>query len=249
MFLFSYLLTIFTDAGRPSDTPDLVISPPVDEGIDDPSPIHRNGKVWLPSSYSTFCLTCHYPKPDRSHHCSLCNRCVLKMDHHCLWLNNCVGFKNYKLFFLTLVYGVLTALFVLITLVQQMIYDAANGTLFWDELQFLFATFFSLSLGAASTMLLCYHCFLAWNNHTTIERFKIKDAEEDHAMALRDAVRNNQPPPPLLEILIGNPYDLGRPKDNLKAALGRNPWFWLVPLPDNSNGDGIWFPHKHFIDQ
>lgn len=30
-----------------------------------------------------YCLLCHVFKPDRCHHCSICNRCVLNMDHHC----------------------------------------------------------------------------------------------------------------------------------------------------------------------
>ena len=30
-----------------------------------------------------YCLMCHVFKPERCHHCSTCNRCVLNMDHHC----------------------------------------------------------------------------------------------------------------------------------------------------------------------
>lgn len=30
-----------------------------------------------------FCRKCQTFKPPRTHHCSACNRCIMKMDHHC----------------------------------------------------------------------------------------------------------------------------------------------------------------------
>ncbi|XP_077311806.1 palmitoyltransferase ZDHHC16 isoform X3 [Lithobates pipiens] len=45
------------------------------------------------------CRKCIAPKPARTHHCSICNKCILKMDHHCPWLNNCVGHYNHRYFF------------------------------------------------------------------------------------------------------------------------------------------------------
>lgn len=34
-----------------------------------------------------FCKICRSVKQRRTHHCSVCNRCILKFDHHCPWIN------------------------------------------------------------------------------------------------------------------------------------------------------------------
>ena len=59
---------------------------------------------------------CNIFKPERCHHCSVCNRCVLNMDHHCPWINNCVGFWNRKYFLLLLIYVLSITYFVFFSL-------------------------------------------------------------------------------------------------------------------------------------
>ena len=61
-------------------------------------------------SPTTFCKKCNKDRPERSHHCSCCNKCILQMDHHCPWISNCVGEKNFKYFYLLLLYAILGCL-------------------------------------------------------------------------------------------------------------------------------------------
>lgn len=44
------------------------------------------------------CKKCEKFRFLRSHHCSICKKCVEKFDHHCFVLNNCIGGGNYQYF-------------------------------------------------------------------------------------------------------------------------------------------------------
>ncbi|KAJ1482936.1 DHHC palmitoyltransferase-domain-containing protein, partial [Baffinella frigidus] len=103
------------------------------------------------------CDKCAAWKPERGHHCSTCGECTLKMDHHCHWISSCVGFRNYKFFFLFVVYGTLT--------------QAPAGFEAWDYAAMaclcLVGPMSIFSVGFAPL-----HCALVLVNQTTIENIK-----------------------------------------------------------------------------
>ncbi len=77
-----------------------------DPGTITPAALHRycvtpyDGVLYTPR----MCRTCLVPRPARSKHCVICNRCVARFDHHCPWLNTCVGERNYRWFMSFLFY-------------------------------------------------------------------------------------------------------------------------------------------------
>ncbi|MBN3276105.1 ZDHC2 Palmitoyltransferase, partial [Polyodon spathula] len=167
-----------------------------------------------------YCDRCQLVKPDRCHHCSVCDKCVLKMDHHCPWVNNCVGFSNYKFFLLFLAYSLLYCLFIAATDLQYFIKFWTNGlpdTQAKFHIMFLFfsAAMFSISLAS----LFGYHCWLVSKNRSTLEAFR--------APAFRHGADKNG-------------FSLGFGK-NLRQVFGDEKKYWLLPV-FSSLGDGCSFP-------
>lgn len=64
-----------------------------------------------------WCVQCKNWKPPRSHHCSACRRCVLRMDHHCPFLGNCVGLRNMGHFFLMYLFAIVSMLYSVVLLI------------------------------------------------------------------------------------------------------------------------------------
>lgn len=180
-----------------------------------------------------YCLMCHVFKPERCHHCSACNRCVLNMDHHCrniysAWINNCVGFYNRKFFILLLVYVLLSSYQACIALffpVKREIEALLQSQHMGDFQDFLLFGAFGLNflLTVMISLFFKFHFRLILTNSTTIENMDKKSGPKDT-------------------------YSKGT-TNNWLQVFGKNKWLWVLPMTGVSGkpiGDGVIWTQENF---
>ena len=117
---------------------------------------HCLGKV-------TYCNKCGTYRPSRAHHCSYCERCILRYDHHCPYVANCVGLRNHKAFILFLGYSGIS---LAVMGAQVLSFALQEDTSDWKVLVAgiggigLFFTLFGFA---------CFHLWLVVRNCTSLE--------------------------------------------------------------------------------
>jgi len=119
-----------------------------------------------------FCSTCYNWKPDRSHHCSEVNRCVLKFDHFCPWVGGVVSETSFKFFVQFTFYGGLLTLHLLVVTAyffarRRQDSNFLNGH--WIALLAVSGLFFLFSGGMCMSS-----CQFALISSTTIENLNRK---------------------------------------------------------------------------
>ncbi|GLT79187.1 hypothetical protein SLA2020_506840 [Shorea laevis] len=217
-------LCIFNYAGAIRKDPARVPSSYVPDVEDAQNPVHE---IKRKGGDLRYCQKCSHFKPPRAHHCRVCKRCVLRMDHHCIWINNCVGHANYKIFFIFIVFAVISCIYSLVLLVGSLTNDSQD-----DEQQTAdsFRTVYVISglllvpLTITLSVLLGWHIYLILQNKTTIEYH-----EGVRAMWLAEKGGN----------VYKHPYDLGT-YENLTTVLGPNILCWLCPTSTHI-GSGLRF--------
>merc|ERR1712216_620783 len=171
-----------------------------------------------------WCRKCIKVKPDRCHHCRVCQRCVLKMDHHCPWINNCVGYYNYKFFYLFISYALLILCWVSATSFLNFLRSVASPDVldfgspsFMIVFCWLYCTLFGVALGGFVT----FHTYLLLQNFTTIELVEKKGS-------------------PARGKSYVHPWDR-KARQNIEESLGTNPMLWMIPTRIGMRGNGVRF--------
>ncbi|KAJ2001135.1 palmitoyltransferase for Vac8p [Coemansia thaxteri] len=177
-----------------------------------------------------YCHKCNGPKPDRTHHCSICGVCVLKMDHHCPWLNNCVGFRTQKAFVLFLVYGALYCTLLAATSALFYLYSLLNMSDDTElDLNLLIMIVLCIAFALSLMMFAGYSIYLLLTNTTTIESY------EENNYRVQASQRSNGSRSKYVNL-----FDMGY-KRNFTQVFGSVWYTWLVPT-STTVGDGVRFP-------
>lgn len=200
-----------------------------------------------PNQVTKYCRKCGNQKPERAHHCSVCNQCVLMMDHHCPWINNCVGHRNHRYFFLFCFWTSFGATYLVLftfdimyflslretKLARICSYFYTSGTYDlpkWTQHYLTAAFYLCLTVILALGGLTAFHLFLISTGQTSIERVQRRTLSATNANYNMGFVKN-------WKIF----FNVWTPQD----------FFMRVILPSTHKpyGDGIhWLKNPEVID-
>ncbi|KAK6527991.1 palmitoyltransferase for Vac8p [Arthrobotrys megalospora] len=263
MLNWSYTVATFSSPGTPLETKSKYSA----------LPTHSQSAITVKASgEERFCKKCQCRKPDRTHHCTTCNTCVLKMDHHCPWLANCLGITNYKPFVLFTFYLAVFCLFccaVSSIWIWDVIFKDSKFTEQYMPINWILLAVISGVVGIVVSGFSGYHFYLVFKGETTIESMEktryLSPLKKrtipwganllgggdgvmgPTALEMRERERYNEYLIEETSKEMPNAFDLGW-KSNFVQVFGTQPALWFVPVR-NSLGDGwVWETNQRWKD-
>ncbi|KAI0749290.1 zf-DHHC-domain-containing protein [Daedaleopsis nitida] len=180
---------------------------------------------------------------ERSHHCRICKRCVLKYDHHCpVRINQCVGIHNERHFVLFLLYLVVaTACYVgfgwRFVLVGLGIFDDP-WPYFMPPMSFMLSYILAVVLCMAVSAMAGWHLYMVAHGETSVE----SQDNEQYRRVARDRGES-----------FVNCYDLGYAR-NLQLFFNVGPegysyYTLFLPLRVEPYTHGRWWARRAGFEQ
>lgn len=237
--IYTYYKIIVVGAGSPMDFPELMIerpyettSNPYQDREEIPSSVLDNPPLDVMILHNfgrtgyRYCAKCAVWKPDRSHHCSAENRCVLRMDHHCPWFSVCIGFRNQKFFVQFLCYIASYSSFVLLV-TTVLIYGFIKDEKYNTELisvHVIILWVLAIAFAFAVSLFAGFLVYLVLKNQTTIE---FQESRWNHAADSKGGFTYQFDDGRKKE--LGNIYDLGY-ANNWMEVMGTKWYHWIFPI-------------------
>ncbi|KAI9021418.1 DHHC palmitoyltransferase-domain-containing protein [Phycomyces nitens] len=246
MFLVSYARIVSHTPGHPKAPPVPTDCPSNPDSQDESdtsaiTPVSWGGETAnVPASIlggPKWCEICQVWKPDRTHHCRVCDRCVLKMDHHCPWVNGCVGLENYRYFIQFICYTSGMAAWTFITTLAAFIMFNSMSTFDGVALAILIISGIVMFFIGIFT---CSHLWLVMINRTTLENIQYREWTE----AQKKSDKSIRPLNTFTA--TGRNIFFQTMSANWIEVMGDQWWLWFLPLPSKplAAQDGIHFGYN-----
>ena len=116
------------------------------------------------------CEPCGWAIPLRAIHCRTCEKCVRRYDHHCPWLGNCVGERNYRFFYIYVIFQS-CVVFILTYTTYHSFYDTLTNWFWFHKYLILSMLILSVCTPTAIAIVL-FHNYLVISGQTTYEFVK-----------------------------------------------------------------------------
>ena len=204
-----------------------------------------------------YCMKCQLAKPPRTHHCSYCGRCVMRMDHHCPWIGNCVGLYNHKIFLMFVLHATIGCSIVFAVMFHHW-YNYAYGKIY-TNMNYCAVILTSFSLIFSLGGLFFFHSYLIAMNKSTLEMSQLSDGNPfcHTKKVLKNKADRKARDPIIIDVTNKKKTKPNAHKDaaarqmkevidwwaNITDTMGHEWWHWGNPFKNTPpNCDGInWY--------
>lgn len=206
-----------------------------------------------------FCNKDKIIKPPRTHHCRACGTCVLKYDHHCPWVGHCVGAYNHKFFVNFVQWAAVLSFWMFATVLGLNIKSRTRSSAPAINPQHIVLLALTALFGLFCFLMFLTHVQLIMLNQTTVESLgfrSMQEREQDNLARMhhwydcgaKRRTRRRWDKEWGRVGKEGNLWWLGSRRANWESVMGKNVWWWFLPVGRGLE-DGVNFPTNPRFDK